>query len=300
MRFASARLSRLACAAGTSVLLASGTAHAALINYQNFNDLSAFTLNGATGSINTGGQGVVGPNPGDERVLRLTNNFNQAGSAFLTNSFSLAADASFSAYFEFQISNARNSGADGLVFAVQTQSNTAGGIGGGIGYQGITPSVGIEFDTWDNTIDSIADGNSANHIGINLNGSVNSVQRASLGAPNLDSGVIFHAWVDYNGATDDLEVRFAQTDTRPALALLSHSVDLETLLGTTDAYIGFTSGTGFAAADHDIRRLVFTGSFDPIIDPDQPGAVPEPSPLALIALGLAALVCRRWRTKTPA
>lgn len=37
-------------------------------------------------------------------------------------------------------------GADGLVFVVQTNSNKVGG-GGGIGYQGIPNSVGVELDT---------------------------------------------------------------------------------------------------------------------------------------------------------
>lgn len=49
-------------------------------------------------------------------------------------------------------------------------------------------------------------------------------------------------WYSYfvdNGATDLLEVRLALSDTRPTAALMSHTVDLVTLLGTTDAFIGF-------------------------------------------------------------
>ena len=147
-------------------LFSAGTAQAALVNFQNFNDLSSFTLNGATNVINTGGQGVIGPNVGDGRVLRLTNNVGQAGSAFLTSQFSLASNASFSSYFEFQFTDQQNTGADGIVFTVQTVANTAGGGGGGIGYQGLSPSVGIEFDNWNN---GGGDGNNGNHAGINFN-----------------------------------------------------------------------------------------------------------------------------------
>ncbi|ENO83433.1 L-type lectin-domain containing protein [Thauera linaloolentis] len=265
--------------------LAVGPAHGALVNYQNFDDLSAFTLNGVTPTINAGGQGVVGTS--GARVLRLTNTLNQAGSAFLTNPFSLAADASFSSYFEFQFSDQQNGGADGIVFTVQTVANTAGGIGGGIGYQGLTPSVGVEFDNWNN---GAGDGNNDNHAGININGDINSVVRADTLPALLDSGSIFHAWVDYDGANDLLEVRLALSDTRPAAALMSYDIDLVALLGTTDAYIGFTSGTGSAGADHDIRRWVFTGEFNPIDNPDNPGTVPEPGSLTLLSLGLLGLV----------
>lgn len=257
---------------------------AVLVNFQNFNDLSGFTLNGVTGGINTGAQGVMGPNLGDGRVLRLTNNVGQSGSAFLTNPFSLASDASFSSFFEFQFKDQQNGGADGIVFAIQTVANTAGGAGGGIGYQGLTPSIGIEFDNWNN---GGGDGNNGNHAGININGNMNSVVRADVLPALLDSGTIFHAWVDYNGLTDLLEVRLALDDIRPATALMSHAVDLVDLLGTTNAFIGFTSGTGYAGADHDIRRWVFDGQFNPITDPGNPGGtISEPGIFALFSIAL--------------
>jgi len=282
----------LSAVAVAGALAGAAPAQAAVVSMQNFNSLADFTLNGATASIDTGAQGVVGPNPGDQRVLRLTNNYGQSGSAFLTNPFSLASDASFSSYFEFQYTNQGNSGADGIVFTVQTVSNTAGGGGGGIGYEGLSPSIGVEFDNWDN---GSCDGNNGNHAGINVNGSVCSVVRADTLPGQLDSQAIFHAWVDYNGATDTLEVRLSLNDTRPATILMSYSVDLVTLLGTTEAYIGFTSGTGAATADHDIRRWIFDGSYNPVIDPNNPGTqpVPEPGVLALLLAGLGCLGVRR-------
>jgi gliding motility-associated-like protein len=41
-------------------------------------------------------------------------------------------------------------GADGIAFVLQPLSSTIGGLGGGLGYQGVAPSLAVEFDTWQN------------------------------------------------------------------------------------------------------------------------------------------------------
>jgi hypothetical protein len=63
-------------------------------------------------------------------------------------------------------------------------------------------------------------------------------------------------------------------------------VDLVTVLGVTDAFVGFTSGTGAAGADHDILSWEFRSTFNPI-------DAPEPGVLGLLVLGLVGLVARR-------
>lgn len=225
--------------------------------FSNFCDTSAFTLNGSTGGLN----------PNGDCALRLTSGLGQSGSAFLTNTISLAADASFSTFFRFQISNpvgigdGDGQGADGLVFVVQTVANNVGGSGGGIGYAGIADSVGIEFDTFDNG-GGFGDPD-GNHVGIDLEGNIASVQAQPV-ATRLNNGEIWFAWVDYNGATDNLEVRLSDTAARPAAPLMTRSVDLAAVLGQTNAFIGFTSGTGAGANTHDILSWQFNAAFAPI------------------------------------
>ncbi|WP_169306659.1 lectin-like domain-containing protein [Cohnella pontilimi] len=197
--------------------------------FQNFNDLSQFTLNNSTLSNNPGSTGAVGPD--GQRVLRLTRAARQqSGSAFFTKRVSLVNQRSFSAHFSFQISASGGDfgipGADGLSFIIQTVNNNVGSNGGGIGYQGISPSIAVEFDTWRNDESYARDPND-NHIGINLNGNMISEVTATNLPGNLKSG-IWYAWVNYNGDTKKLEVRASQNSkSRPASPILSYDVDLK-------------------------------------------------------------------------
>jgi hypothetical protein len=66
---------------------------------------------------------------------------------------------------------------------------------------------------------------------------------------------------------------------------LSYAVNLAAVLGTTQAYVGFTSGTGAAWGNHDILTWQFDNTFGPI------GAAATGIPaLSDFALALAALL----------
>jgi hypothetical protein len=254
------------------VLCAAPVQAATVFNFTDFTNCSTLQINGNAAC--TGG------------VLRVTPaNFGQSGSAFSTTLIPLGPGASFSTAFSFRISGSGFGGADGIVFVAQPLASTVGGAGGGIGYLGILNSLGVEFDTWDNGV-AAGDPNDS-HVGIDLNGSVNSVQTALI-APPLDNGNIWYAWIDYDGAV--LELRLSQINVRPVAPTLSRPLSLTTILGTTSAYVGFTSGTGAAYSNHDILTWRFDNAFGPI-GGGASSPVPTLSDVALVLLAclIAAL-----------
>ena len=114
--------------------------------------------------------------------------------------------------------------ADGINFIIQSQSDTAGGAGGGMGYAGITNSIGIGFDTFNNQspYDLYGVSNQIsqyynNNVEINLNGSVRSVQQTKICNLELADGKIKHVWVDYSGGSNGgiLKVYISNSSTKP-------------------------------------------------------------------------------------
>jgi hypothetical protein len=217
---------------------------AAQINYPDFSQTSGLTFNGASAAVNNG----VDAAP----VVRLVPaSFNNGGSTFASGAVCVSG---FSSQFQFRITGAGpvgspdafgQVGADGLTLTLARGPNALGGFGGGLGYDGLTPSVAVEFDTWFNAgFDP-----DSNHVGINVNGSFASVIAQPV-AGRFDDGSLWTAWVDYDGLT--LEVRVNNTGVRPAVANVSLPIDIPAVLGSATAFAGFTASTGAAFGSHDI------------------------------------------------
>lgn len=200
----------------------------------------------------------------ENNEIVLTENLrNQRGSVFYKNRVSLDNHRSFSSFFSFNLSGTGGMGqADGIVFTIQTVSNTAGSSGGGMGYQGLNPSIGIEFDTWRNTNVSDPVGP---HIGFNVNGNIVSKQTVLTAPLNIRDGNDYYAWVDYDGVNKKLYVRLADTDTRPVAATMTvNDVDLQSILNMDETYVGFTGATGGASQRQAIKSFYFNNDYSPI------------------------------------
>ena len=244
------------------------------IVYSGFASTSGLRLNGTSVATSTD----------DGTVLRLVPaSVTHAGSAFTTTQVSFTG---FSTAFEFRLSapggssDGEQTGADGLTFVLQTAAaSSVGATGLGLGYQGISPSVAVEFDTFKNG--SPVSDLSTNHVGINTGGSVTSLAAANV-ETRFDNGDKWTAWVDYNNNTHTLEVRVSDNGVRPGSPLLSQSINIASTLDSGTAYIGFTAATGGAYANHDVLNWTFSPSFVS----GGVSAVPEPGTTALLGLGV--------------
>jgi hypothetical protein len=279
---------RFALAGSIAVVALAGSLCAQSLVFSNLSSTTGLTLSGSAAT----------PTTLDGTVLRLAAaTTSDHGGTFA--SAQRTVSGGFSTAFEFRLSNRGGisdgvaAGADGFVFVLQRVSASAlGGTGELMGYGGIgTASLGIEFDTFLNSNHSDP---SSNHLGIDLNGLVDSAATANISAADFDNGSKWTGWIDYTGTA--IEVRVSTTGVRPGSPNLSYAISPATMvstLGGSSAYVGFTAATGGAYANHDIIDWTFSDSYVPGgVTPGSP--IPEPASCAMLA-GTLALALAGWR-----
>ena len=245
---------------------------------------------------------------GDGTVLRLTSaGFGESGAAYSTTAFTLGASDTFSSQFQFRFTNAGGiDPADGITLVLAASPTGLGGSGGGLGYTGVPNSVAIEFDTYNNVFGLPTDA-SSNHVAIDTNGVLtdlalsNVYGNGSCGFTNgfpaqnsntvpgcMSNGDLWTATVTYDGT--NLNVSLLD----PAMgstfnAITNYPIDIASLLGTNNAFVGFTAGTGSGVENHDIVNWEFANTATL--------PTPEPNSLLLVGTGLLALMAITWRRK---
>lgn len=148
-----------------------------------------------------------------------------------------------------------SNGADGFAFVIYSgPSGAIGGTGHCLGYEGITNSIAVEFDTWMNP--DCGDPN-GNHVSVNTRGLLfNSARHSySLGTstsiPNLSDGAAHSATITYTPGLLSVAV-----DNAPPLVV---PIDLNAAINLENgaAWVGFTAATGAAWEGHDFLSWVF-------------------------------------------
>jgi hypothetical protein len=274
----------------TAALLTTGVVSAQSFSYPSFS-LTALAadplqLNGDAAVPVTGSEGTS--------VLRLTTTIsNQQSSAFRMNAISLGSNDSFSTAFSFQMANGGGNGtdgdeppeplgADGIVFILTTTSNNVGDTGGGAGFEGVTNSVGIKFDTYKDGkshFSEYSDPN-GNFVAVYTNGVANTAGYVPYSTTNsittpqyytpptyMKNGDVWYCWIDYNGVTGELDVRLVDgTNARPASPQLIQSLSLTNAIifgPSPKVYAGFSAATGTQDQDQDILNWQFFDDFNP-------------------------------------
>jgi hypothetical protein len=261
-------LSGTPTAAGSNPVTVSVTDTLGDVIPQNYTISIGFTLVG-TAAVNGAG-------------IQLTSTTGQAGAAWAGTQQSVTSG--FSTTFQFQITAdaANNTLADGLAFVIQADTRGAsalGGDGGDIGYAGtttgITNSLAVEFDTYDDS-GAPEDDPNGNHIAIISNGtsanlashcqtspgpcsggsSLLAVTNSSL-AFTLADGAPHTVTVAYTGGSSGTLTVSVGTTT----IVTATNLNLETLLGLPSngmAWVGFTGGSGAGGENGDISNWSFS------------------------------------------
>jgi len=178
---------------------------------------------------------------------RLTQAINtQSGSVWNENMISLndPFDFAFNVYL-----GANDGGADGIAFMLQPISTSIGSTGGGLGYEGISPSLAIEIDTYQNGWDPSFD-----HIALMSNGVVSHNTVNNLAGPvtalasggNIEDATEHLMRVVWAPATNTLSV-YMDGDLR-----LDQTTDFVNTIfgGDPEVFWGFTASTGGLNNEH--------------------------------------------------
>ena len=185
-----------------------------------------------------------------ENCYQLTGEQNAAvGSIWHQEKINL--NESFEVVLEIFLGCKDASGADGMVFGFQPVSTSIGIQGGDLGFGGIVPSLGIEFDTWTNASNSDP---SYDHIAIFKNGSVKHGTINSLAGPiqastnniNIEDCAYHDLRVSWDAGSHTMEVYF------DCQLRLSYTGDIvNDIFGNNPwVYWGFTAATGAANNFH--------------------------------------------------
>ncbi|MDR0978529.1 MAG: hypothetical protein LBL91_01070 [Lachnospiraceae bacterium] len=211
----------------------------------------------------------------------------QKGGVFLTRP--LSQNTGFSTAFHMYMGAKGGGGdgapkaADGFTLVVAHDTNAIGGDGRGLGYEGITNSIAIEYDTFENQDFLGGDGwgsqnhpTLAPHIELARNGVAhNDVNFPStIYTPVADMAVLkgthnkysggenyhLYGWAEYDAEEHKLYFYLSLTENRPNEPLAEYTINLADYAGET-YHIGFTASTGGASQEITLKEWYVSNEY---------------------------------------
>ncbi len=178
---------------------------------------------------------------------------NQAGGVWFDNPIDL--DEDFSINFQGNFGSKDINGADGLAIVFKGNATPViGGVGGGIGYAGISPSFIVEFDTFRNQNNGDPD---LDHIGLLFNGDSDHTVAPSIFFPpvqasinnfNIEDGQTHEIKIDWVASEQRFEVFF------DCILRISEVIDIKSGVfnGNDSIFFGFVGSTGGLSNIHQV------------------------------------------------
>jgi len=232
---------------------------------QGFSTTQGLTFNGSAKASN------------DTRMQLTDGNLNEAGSVFWNTPIDVRA---FTTTFQFQISG--DTPANGFTFCIQNDPkgvNALGGSSSGLGYGGITKSVAVKFNFYD------FNGEGDNSTGVYTNGNPPVLPSTDISPSGiqLNSGDSIQAQLTYDGTTLTLTLLDFLTN---KTFTMSQAINIPQIVGATNAYVGFTGGTGGFSSSQKLLTWIYN-------------AQPAPAPsFALTSSTLTAIKAGASSTST--
>ena len=192
-------------------------------------DITKFTLNG-NAFVNSSNEAELTQDLGT-----------QLGTVWANDKLDLKYDITIRA--QIYLGTNDGSGADGIAFVLQPLSVNAGSLGGGLGYDGINPSLSVEFDTYDNGPG--LDPTSSDHIALMKNGhAFSSAAHTELvpyvNLPNIEDGLWHPVIIQWVASLKKFTVTF------DGAIVIDTVLDIQNTIfsGIPFVYWGFTAATG--------------------------------------------------------
>eukprot|EP00250_Pteridium_aquilinum_P012879 c21001_g1_i1 orf=329-2410(+) len=170
--------------------------------------------------------------------------------------------ASFTTSFSFRMYSVNSSyQGDGMAFLIVPDNYTVGSSGEQLGV--FTPAHGgpndrtfaVEFDTWQNS--DVHDPN-GNHIGLDATNvtsfAYNNV--SNIGA-QLNDGSVVTAWIKYDGALQNLQVRISVDSMEPVEPFIDANMSFASMFNEY-MYVGFSGSTGLSNEAHTLMSWTFS------------------------------------------
>jgi hypothetical protein len=142
-------------------------------------------------------------------------------------------------------------GADGIAFVLRPSTTpNIGGVGSGIGYGGISPSVAVEFDTWRNPHDPVDDHTAIVKDGDTIHDGNPATQLTSpITLGNIEDGFYHLMRFVWEPSANTLTYFFDDG------LITTLNRDIRTDLGTSEVLWGYTGSTGGARNEQKVCAL---------------------------------------------